>query len=217
MLRAVLLGPPGAGKGTQAVRLVEKYEIPHISTGDIFRKNIKEGTELGEKAQEYMNAGALVPDELVVDLVKDRLQQDDCKNGFLLDGFPRTIFQAEKLDEFLSESNLKMDIVINLKVEKEALIKRLTGRRVCKDCGASYHIVNIPPKKEGVCDICGGELIQRKDDNIETVENRINVYEEQTAPLIGYYKEAGSLVDFDGEASLDEVFDAIVQAIGEQE
>lgn len=217
MLRAVLLGPPGAGKGTQAVRLVEKYEIPHISTGDIFRKNIKEGTELGKKAQEYMNAGALVPDELVVDLVKDRLQQDDCKNGFLLDGFPRTIFQAEKLDEFLSESNLKMDIVINLKVEKEALIKRLTGRRVCKDCGAGYHIVNIPPKKEGVCDICGGELIQRKDDNIETVENRINVYEEQTAPLIGYYKEAGSLVDFDGEASLDEVFDAIVQAIGEQE
>ena len=217
MLRAVLLGPPGAGKGTQAVRLVEKYEIPHISTGDIFRKNIKEGTELGKKAQEYMNAGALVPDELVVDLVKDRLQQDDCKNGFLLDGFPRTIFQAEKLDEFLSESNLKMDIVLNLKVEKEALIKRLTGRRVCKDCGASYHIVNIPPKKEGVCDICGGELIQRKDDNIETVENRINVYEEQTAPLIGYYKEAGSLVDFDGEASLDEVFDAIVQAIGEQE
>lgn len=217
MLRAVLLGPPGAGKGTQAVRLVEKYEIPHISTGDIFRKNIKEGTELGKKAQEYMNAGALVPDELVVDLVKDRLQQDDCKNGFLLDGFPRTIFQAEKLDEFLLESNLKMDIVINLKVEKEALIKRLTGRRVCKDCGASYHIVNIPPKKEGVCDICGGELIQRKDDNIETVENRINVYEEQTAPLIGYYKEAGSLVDFDGEASLDEVFDAIVQAIGEQE
>lgn len=217
MLRAVLLGPPGAGKGTQAVRLVEKYEIPHISTGDIFRKNIKEGTELGKKAQEYMNAGALVPDELVVDLVKDRLQQDDCKNGFLLDGFPRTIFQAEKLDEFLSESNLKMDIVINLKVEKEALIKRLTGRRVCKDCGASYHIVNLPPKKEGVCDICGGELIQRKDDNIETVENRINVYKEQTAPLIGYYKEAGSLVDFDGEASLDEVFDAIVQAIGEQE
>nr|WP_298568112.1 adenylate kinase [uncultured Mogibacterium sp.] len=217
MLRAVLLGPPGAGKGTQAVRLVEKYEIPHISTGDIFRKNIKEGTELGKKAQEYMNAGALVPDELVVDLVKDRLQQDDCKNGFLLDGFPRTIFQAEKLDEFLSESNQKMDIVINLKVEKEALIKRLTGRRVCKDCGASYHIVNIPPKKEGVCDICGGELIQRKDDNIETVENRINVYEDQTAPLIGYYKEAGSLVDFDGEASLDEVFDAIVQAIGEQE
>jgi adenylate kinase len=217
MLRAVLLGPPGAGKGTQAVRLVEKYNIPHISTGDIFRKNIKEGTELGKKAQEYMNAGALVPDELVVDLVKDRLQQDDCKNGFLLDGFPRTIFQAEKLDEFLAEMGQKMDIVINLKVEKDSLIKRLTGRRVCKDCGASYHIINIPPKKDGVCDTCGGELMQRKDDNIETVENRINVYDDQTAPLIGYYKEAGSLVDFDGEQSLDEVFDAIVQAIGKQE
>ncbi len=217
MLRAVLLGPPGAGKGTQAVRLVEKYNIPHISTGDIFRKNIKEGTELGKKAQEYMNAGALVPDELVVDLVKDRLQQDDCKNGFLLDGFPRTIFQAEKLDEFLAEMGQKMDIVINLKVEKDSLIKRLTGRRVCKDCGASYHIINIPPKKDGVCDTCGGELMQRKDDNIDTVENRINVYDDQTAPLIGYYKEAGSLVDFDGEQSLDEVFDAIVQAIGKQE
>ena len=214
MLRAVLLGPPGAGKGTQAVRLVEKYDIPHISTGDIFRANIKEGTELGKKAQEYMNAGELVPDELVVDLVKDRLQQDDCKNGFLLDGFPRTIFQAEKLDEFLSEMGQKMDIVINLKVEKESLIKRLTGRRVCKSCGASYHIVNVPPVKEGVCDTCGDELIQRKDDNLETVENRINVYEDQTAPLIGYYKEAGTLVDFDGEQSLDEVFDAIVQAIG---
>lgn len=217
MLRAVLLGPPGAGKGTQAVRLVEKYDIPHISTGDIFRKNIKEGTELGKKAQEYMNAGELVPDELVVDLVKDRLQQDDCKNGFLLDGFPRTIFQAEKLDEFLAEMGQKMDIVINLKVEKDSLIKRLTGRRVCKNCGASYHIINIPPKKDGVCDTCGGELIQRKDDNIETVENRINVYDDQTAPLIGYYKEAGTLVDFDGEQSLDEVFDAIVQAIGAQE
>lgn len=217
MLRAVLLGPPGAGKGTQAVRLVEKYDIPHISTGDIFRKNIKEGTELGKKAQEYMNAGELVPDELVVDLVKDRLQQDDCKNGFLLDGFPRTIFQAEKLDEFLAEMGQKMDIVINLKVEKESLIKRLTGRRVCKNCGASYHIINIPPKKDGVCDTCGGELMQRKDDNIETVENRINVYDDQTAPLIGYYKEAGTLVDFDGEQSLDEVFDAIVQAIGAQE
>ena len=217
MLRAVLLGPPGAGKGTQAVRLVEKYDIPHISTGDIFRKNIKEGTELGKKAQEYMNAGELVPDELVVDLVKDRLQQDDCKNGFLLDGFPRTIFQAEKLDEFLAEMGQKMDIVINLKVEKDSLIKRLTGRRVCKNCGASYHIINIPPKKDGECDTCGGELMQRKDDNIETVENRINVYDDQTAPLIGYYKEAGTLVDFDGEQSLDEVFDAIVQAIGAQE
>ena len=215
MLRAVLLGPPGAGKGTQAARIVEKYNIPHISTGDIFRKNIKEGTELGRKAQEYMNAGQLVPDELVCDLVKDRLQQDDCANGFLLDGFPRTIFQAETLDSFLNENGQKMDLVINLVVDKEELITRLTGRRVCKSCGASYHIVNIPPKQEGICDVCGGELIQRADDNLETVQNRINVYEDQTAPLIGYYKEAGCLKDFDGAKPLDEVFHAIVEAIGE--
>ena len=214
MLRAVLLGPPGAGKGTQAARLVEKYDIPHISTGDIFRKNIKEGTELGKKAQEYMNAGQLVPDELVCDLVKDRLLQDDCANGFLLDGFPRTIFQAETLDQFLEANGQKLDIVINLRVEKQSLITRLTGRRVCKGCGASYHIVNIPPKQEGICDVCGGELIQRADDNLETVENRINVYDSQTAPLIGYYKESGCLVDFDGEKPLDEVFSDIVEAIG---
>ena len=214
MLRAVLLGPPGAGKGTQAVRLVEKYEIPHISTGDIFRKNIKEGTELGKKAQEYMNAGALVPDELVVDLVKDRLQQDDCKNGFLLDGFPRTIFQAEKLDEFLSESNLKMDIVINLKVEKEALIKRLTGRRVCKDCGASYHIVNIPPKKEGICDVCGQPLVLRDDDKPETVKNRLDVYHKQTQPLIDFYNAKGILKSVDGTVDMKDVFAAIVAILG---
>ena len=202
MLRAVLLGPPGAGKGTQAVRLVEKYEIPHISTGDIFRKNIKEGTELGKKAQEYMNAGALVPDELVVDLVKDRLQQDDCKNGFLLDGFPRTIFQAEKLDEFLSESNLKMDIVINLKVEKEALIKRLTGRRVCKDCKTVYNVKTHP---ETSCDSCGGELITRADDNEKTVSSRYGVYLEQTQPLIDFYKKRGVLHTVNGEGDIKQV------------
>lgn len=214
MLRAVLLGPPGAGKGTQAVRIVEKYNVPHISTGDIFRKNIKEGTELGKKAQEYMNAGQLVPDELVVDLVKDRLLQDDCKEGFLLDGFPRTIFQAEQLDKFLEENGQKMDIVINFNVTKDTLMARLTGRRVCKSCGASYHIINIPPQVEGVCDTCGGVLEQRKDDNAETAENRINVYDEQTAPLIGYYKESGVLADFDGEMPLDEIFNQIVEAIG---
>lgn len=214
MLRAVLLGPPGAGKGTQAVRIVEKYNVPHISTGDIFRKNIKEGTELGKKAQEYMNAGQLVPDELVVDLVKDRLLQDDCKEGFLLDGFPRTIFQAEQLDKFLEENGQKMDIVINFNVSKDTLMARLTGRRVCKSCGASYHIINVPPKQEGICDTCGGVLEQRKDDNAETAENRINVYDEQTAPLIGYYKESGVLADFDGEKPLDEIFDQIVEAIG---
>ncbi len=214
MLRAVLLGPPGAGKGTQAVKIVDKYNVPHISTGDIFRKNIKEGTELGKKAQEYMNAGQLVPDELVVDLVKDRLLQDDCKEGFLLDGFPRTIFQAEQLDKFLEENGQKMDIVLNFRVTKDVLMARLTGRRVCKSCGASYHIINIPPKTEGICDVCGGVLEQRKDDNAETAENRINVYEEQTAPLIDYYSQSGVLADFDGEKPLDEIFKEIVEAIG---
>lgn len=216
MLRAVLLGPPGAGKGTQAARIVEKYNVPHISTGDIFRANIKNGTELGKKAQEYMNAGQLVPDELVVDLVADRLMQDDCKeHGFLLDGFPRTIFQAEQLDKFLKDNDQKMDIVINFEVGNEVLMKRLTGRRICKSCGASYHIVNIPPAKEGICDKCGGELEQRKDDNEETAANRIKVYDDQTAPLIGYYTEAGVISNFNGELPLDEVFSQIVEAIGE--
>lgn len=214
MLRAVLLGPPGAGKGTQAAKLIEKYNVPHISTGDIFRKNIKENTELGKKVQEYLNSGKLVPDELVVDLVTDRLSADDCKTGFLLDGFPRTIVQAEKLDEYLEANDKKMNIVINLIVPKQTLIERLTGRRVCKSCGASYHVTNIPPKKDGVCDKCGGELMQRADDNLETVENRINVYEEQTAPLVDYYKKSGVLSDFDGEKPLDEVFAEIVNTIG---
>lgn len=213
MLRAVLLGPPGAGKGTQAAKIVDKYHVPHISTGDIFRANIKNQTELGKKAKTYMDQGQLVPDELVCDLVTDRISQDDCENGFLLDGFPRTIFQAEKLDEFLKENGTALTVVLNFNVGKEALIERLTGRRVCKDCGASYHIVNIPPKQEGICDRCGGPLIQRADDNRETVENRINVYEEQTAPLIGYYREQGTLADFDGEQPQDEIFRAIVEAI----
>lgn len=213
MLRAVLLGPPGAGKGTQAAKVIEKYNVPHISTGDIFRANIKEGTELGKKAQGYINEGKLVPDELVVDLVTDRLQQDDCEDGFLLDGFPRTILQAEQLDEFLSKNGQKLDIVLNFKVRKDVLVERISGRRVCKACGASFHVVNVPPKKEGICDRCGGELIQRKDDNRETVENRINVYESETAVLIGYYEKQGVLVDFDGEKSHEEVFADVVKAI----
>ena len=213
MLRAVLLGPPGAGKGTQAAKVIEKYNVPHISTGDIFRANIKEGTELGKKAQGYINEGKLVPDELVVDLVTDRLQQDDCKDGFLLDGFPRTILQAEQLDEFLSKNGQKLDIVLNFKVRKDVLVERISGRRVCKACGASFHVVNVPPKKEGICDRCGGALIQRKDDNRETVENRINVYESETAVLIGYYEKQGVLVDFDGEKSHEEVFADVVKAI----
>ena len=215
MLRTILLGPPGAGKGTQAVKIVEKYGIPHISTGDIFRENIKNGTELGKKAQEYMNRGELVPDELVVEIATDRLLKDDCKEGFLLDGFPRTVFQAEKLDEFLQAHGHKLDVVIDIEVEKQELLTRLTGRRVCKKCGASYHIVNIPPKKEGICDICGGELFQRDDDTVETVENRIEVYKAQTMPLVDYYKKAGNLAEIDGSGDLDRVFADIVKALGE--
>ena len=192
MLRAVLLGPPGAGKGTQAAKVIEKYNVPHISTGDIFRANIKEGTELGKKAKGYMDEG---------------------KEGFLLDGFPRTIFQAEQLDKFLSENGQKLDIVLNFKVRKDVLIERIAGRRVCKSCGASFHVVNVPPKKEGICDMCGGELFQRKDDNRETVENRINVYESETAPLIGYYEKQNVLANFDGEKTHNEVFEDVVKAI----
>ncbi len=215
MLRTVLLGPPGAGKGTQAVKMVDKYGVPHISTGDIFRENIKNGTELGKKAQEYMNKGELVPDDLVIDLATSRLLEDDCKNGFLLDGFPRTVYQAEKLDEFLRAHGQKLDVVIDIEVDKEELITRLTGRRVCKQCGASFHVVNIPPKKEGICDFCGGELMQRADDTAETVNNRIEVYNQQTMPLVEYYKKADNIVTIDGALPLDTVFAEIVKAIGE--
>lgn len=214
MLRTVLLGPPGAGKGTQAVGIAKKYNIPHISTGDIFRKNIKEGTELGIKAKGYMDKGDLVPDDLVIEIATTRLLEDDCKDGFLLDGFPRTVYQAEKLDTFLKAHDQKLDIVINLEVGNEELIRRLTGRRVCKSCGAGYHIVSMLPKKEGICDICGGELIQRSDDTEKTVVNRIEVYETQTAPLIGYYDNAGVIANIDGTIGLDQVFESIVAAIG---
>ena len=215
MLRTILLGPPGAGKGTQAVRIVEKYNIPHISTGDIFRENIKNGTELGKKAQEYMNRGELVPDSLVVEIATDRLKADDCKNGFMLDGFPRTTFQAEELDKFLAEQGTKIDHVIDIDVNKEELMIRLTGRRVCGKCGASYHVVNIPPKTEGICDKCGAELTQRKDDNEETAANRIEVYNKETKPLIDYYEKAGNIAHIDGTIGLDNVFNAIVNILGE--
>lgn len=215
MLRTVLLGPPGAGKGTQAVKIVEKYNIPHISTGDIFRENIKNGTELGKKAQEYMNKGELVPDELVIDLATDRLLADDCRNGFLLDGFPRTVYQAEKLDEFLEAHGQKLDTVIDIEVEKEELVTRITGRRVCKACGASFHVVNIPPKKEGICDLCGGELFQRADDTVDAVETRVVEYNEKTKPLVDYYTKAGNVVTIDGALPLDTVFAESVKALGE--
>ncbi|WP_409229007.1 adenylate kinase [Gudongella sp. SC589] len=205
-MRLVLLGPPGAGKGTQASAIVEKYNIPHISTGDIFRANIKEGTALGQEAKAYMDKGLLVPDELVVSIVKDRLLKDDCKEGFLLDGFPRTVKQAEALDSELDKMGIKLDRVININADPEILIERAVGRRICRECGATYHVKYNPPKVEGVCDKDGGELYQRDDDTEETVTTRINVYMEQTEPLIDYYKNQGLLLDVDGTKKIDEVF-----------
>ena len=214
-MNVVLLGPPGAGKGTQAARIVEKYGVPHISTGDIFRANIKAGTELGKRAQEYMNRGELVPDELVVEIATDRLAADDCKEGFLLDGVPRTVFQAEKLDEFMASKGRKIEHVLNIEVGRDDLMARLTGRRVCKSCGASFHVVNIPPKQEGICDNCGAELVQRADDNEETASNRIEVYNRETKPLIDYYEKAGNIVNIDGGKAAEDVFAAIADRLGE--
>ena len=212
-MRAVLLGPPGAGKGTQAVRLVEKYGIPQISTGDIFRKNIKEGTELGKKAQEHTNSGRLVPDELVVDLVVDRIKDEDCMKGFILDGFPRTIPQAEALDYALNNQNEKIDYAINVDVPDENIITRMSGRRACVGCGATYRIVYNPTKVEGICDTCGAELILRDDDKPETVLNRLSVYHEQTQPLIDYYEKAGIVRNVDGTQDMKDVFAAIINIL----
>lgn len=204
-MRTILLGPPGAGKGTQAETIVNEFSIPHISTGDIFRFNIKEGTALGKKAKEYMDQGLLVPDELTIELVKDRLLQADCKNGFLLDGFPRTIAQADALEDALKSMNQSLDYVVNIVVSANLLIDRAVGRRVCKDCGQTYHMTFNKPSAEGVCDKCGGELLQRKDDTEETVSKRIGVYQEQTEPLIEYYTNKGIIVNIDGEKPIDEV------------
>jgi adenylate kinase len=209
-MRTILLGPPGAGKGTQAETIVKEFSIPHISTGDIFRSNIKEGTALGKKAKEYMDQGLLVPDELTVELVKDRLLNDDCKNGFLLDGFPRTIAQADALGDALKSMNQKLDYVVNIEVDSNLLITRAVGRRICKDCGQTYHMTFNKPSKEGVCDKCGGELLQRKDDTEETVSKRISVYQEQTAPLIEYYSNKGILININGEKPIAEVGKDIV-------
>ena len=213
-MKIIMLGAPGAGKGTQAKKIAAKYEIPHISTGDIFRANIKNGTELGKKAKTYMDQGLLVPDELVVDLVVDRVNQDDCKNGYVLDGFPRTIPQAEALPEALAKMGQKMDYAIDVNVPDENIVRRMGGRRACVGCGATYHVEYAPTKKEGICDVCGAELILRDDDKPETVQKRLNVYHEQTQPLIDYYTEAGILKTVDGTVDIDDVFQAIVDILG---
>ena len=214
-MKIIMLGAPGAGKGTQAKKIAAKYNIPHISTGDIFRMNIKNGTELGKKAKTYMDQGLLVPDELVVDLVVDRLNQDDCKNGCVLDGFPRTIPQAEALDKALEAMGQKVDFAIDVDVPDENIVRRMGGRRACVGCGATYHLVYAPTKVEGVCDACGKDLILRDDDKPETVTKRLNIYHEQTQPLIDYYTNAGILKSVDGTVDMNEVFAAIVEILGE--
>lgn len=214
-MKIIMLGAPGAGKGTQAKMIAAKYNIPHISTGDIFRANIKNGTELGAKAKEYMDKGLLVPDELVVDLVIDRFKEPDCKNGYVLDGFPRTIPQAEALDKALTAIGESVDYAINVEVPDENIINRMGGRRACVGCGATYHIVYSPTKVEGKCDTCGGDLIIRDDDKPETVKNRLSVYHEQTQPLIDYYTNKGIIAEVDGTVDMKDVFDAIVKILGE--
>ncbi|WP_333645607.1 adenylate kinase [Lacrimispora sp.] len=213
-MKIIMLGAPGAGKGTQAKKIAEKYGIPHVSTGDIFRSNIKEGTELGRKAKEYIDQGALVPDELTIGMLIDRIQNEDCKNGYVLDGFPRTIPQAESLKEALSERGQKIDFAINVDVADENIINRMAGRRACISCGATYHLVYNPSKVPGICDVCGAELILRDDDKPETVKKRLSVYHDQTKPLIEYYGKTGVLVSIDGTQDLNKVFTDITGILG---
>jgi len=214
-MKIIMLGAPGAGKGTQAKKLAERYSIPHISTGDIFRANIKNGTELGKKAKAYMDKGALVPDDLVVDLVVDRFKNPDCANGYVLDGFPRTIPQAEALDTALNAIGETVDFAINVEVPDENIINRMSGRRACVGCGATYHIKYNPTKVEGICDSCGEKLILRDDDKPETVKNRLSVYHDQTQPLIDFYNKKGILAEVDGTKDMDDVYNAIVNILGE--
>lgn len=213
-MKIIMLGAPGAGKGTQAKMIAEKYGVPHISTGDIFRANIKNGTQLGMEAKQYMDKGLLVPDELTVKILLDRVAQDDCANGYVLDGFPRTIPQAQVLDKALTELGDKIDYAINVDVPDENIVRRMGGRRACLSCGATYHIEHVPPKAEGICDTCGQELVLRDDDKPETVQNRLNVYHEQTQPLIDFYKEKGVLRTVDGTVDMKDVFAAIVAILG---
>lgn len=214
-MKIIMLGAPGAGKGTQAKMIADKYGVPHISTGDIFRANIKNGTELGMEAKKYMDQGLLVPDELTVKILLDRVAQDDCKNGYVLDGFPRTIPQANVLEEALNKLGDKIDYAIDVDVPDENIIKRMGGRRACLSCGATYHIEHVPPKSEGICDRCGKELVLRDDDKPETVKNRLDVYHEQTQPLIEFYGEKGVLKRVDGTVDMQDVFAAIVSILGE--
>ena len=213
-MKIVMLGAPGAGKGTQAKKIAAKYNIPHVSTGDIFRANIKGGTELGKEAKSYMDAGKLVPDELTVRILLDRVAEEDCRNGYVLDGFPRTIPQAEVLDKELNKAGEKIDYAINVEVPDENIVDRMSGRRGCPKCGASYHIKYIPPKQEGICDSCGTELVLRDDDKPETVKNRLKVYHEQTQPLIDYYSKQGALKEVDGTVDPEDVFKAITDILG---
>ncbi|MBQ1458967.1 MAG: adenylate kinase [Butyrivibrio sp.] len=213
-MKIIMLGAPGAGKGTQAQMICDKYNIPHISTGDLFRSNIKNGTELGKKAKEYMDKGQLVPDELTVELLLDRVAKEDCKDGYVLDGFPRTIPQADVLDKELTKLSDKIDFAINVEVPDENIVRRMSGRRACLKCGATYHIEHIPPKQEGICDRCGSELVQRDDDKPETVQNRLSVYHEQTQPLITYYNGKNILKTVDGTKDMNDVFADIVKILG---
>jgi adenylate kinase len=214
-MKIIMLGAPGAGKGTQAKKIAEKYQIPHISTGDIFRANIKGGTELGMMAKTFMDQGMLVPDEITIGMLMDRIGQEDCINGYVLDGFPRTIPQAESLTKALAERGEKVDYAINVDVPDENIINRMSGRRACLGCGATYHITFNPPVKEGICDTCGQELVLRDDDKPETVKKRLDVYHQQTQPLIDYYKNAEVLAEVDGTQPMDAVFQGIVEILGE--
>lgn len=215
-MKIVILGAPGAGKGTQAKGISDYYKIPHISTGDIFRKNISEGTRLGKTAKRYMDAGQLVPDQLTLDLIDDRLQQPDCQAGYLLDGYPRTVVQAEFLEELLKKQGTQLDCALEIAVPQEVILTRMTGRRVCPSCGASYHLKNNPPTRKDTCDICGTKVIQREDDKQETVEERLEVYEEQTKPLIDFYAERQLLKSVDGTRAINQIFNSIVNVLGDR-
>lgn len=212
-MHIILMGPPGAGKGTQAAELVKAFDIPHISTGDMFRAAIAEGTALGKEAKSYMDAGKLVPDEVTIGIVRERLAKDDCKKGFILDGFPRTIEQADALTGILKDLGLALTRVLNINVPAEDLIERAVGRRICKTCGATYHTKFNPPTKEGICDNCGSKLVSRADDNAETMKNRLSVYEASTRPLIDYYKQAGLYTEVDGRQAIDKVTADLVKAL----